>query len=150
MECFPALSLRVSRREDVREFAPPAVATLTTTSLNVDPPAPVQVRINVELAVSVPVDCEPLVAFDPLQPPDAVQLVVLVELHVRVEDWPDETEVGEADIVRVGSCTEVTVTVALCVALHTAPVQVKINVELAVSIPVDCEPLTTLVPLQPP
>ena len=36
------------------------------------PPAPVQVSVNEVPAVSAPVLCVPLVAFDPVQPPPAV------------------------------------------------------------------------------
>ena len=46
--------------------------------------------------------CEPDVAFMPLQPPLAVQDVALVELHVRVEEPPDVTDGGDAEMVTVG------------------------------------------------
>ena len=47
--------------------------------------------------------CEPDVAFVPVQPPEAVQEVALVEDHVRVELPPLLTLVGLAEIVTVGA-----------------------------------------------
>jgi hypothetical protein len=49
----------------------------------------------------------PLVALAPLQPPEAVQEVALVEVHVNVETPPLPTEVGAAlkDAVGAGTCT---------------------------------------------
>jgi len=52
----------------------------------------------------------PEVVFDPAQPPLAVQDVVLVEDHVRVEEEPEVMEVGLAEIERVGAATEETTT----------------------------------------
>ena len=39
-----------------------------------------------------------------------VQLVALVDDHVSVDDWPDDTDVGEAAIVAVGAAAAETVT----------------------------------------
>ena len=55
--------------------------------------------------VSAPVLCEPDVALAPFQPPEAVHDVVLVELHVRVDEPPEVIEVGEAVKVTVGMGT---------------------------------------------
>jgi hypothetical protein len=63
------------------------------------------------LADSTPVDCEPLSALLPLQPPDAVQAVAFVADHVSVELFPLATELGAALIKTVGAA-EVTETVA--------------------------------------
>jgi len=41
------------------------------------------------LDVSAPVDCVPDVARLPLHPPDAVQLVAFVAVHVNVDAAPD-------------------------------------------------------------
>ena len=46
--------------------------------------------------MSGPVLCEPLAAFAPLHPPEAVQEVALVEFHVSVEAPPLLTVVGAA------------------------------------------------------
>jgi hypothetical protein len=43
---------------------------------------------------TAPVEAVPLVALLPLQPPDAVQEVALVEDQVRVADPPDAMEAG--------------------------------------------------------
>jgi hypothetical protein len=43
-----------------------------------------------------PVDAVPLVGFEPLQPPDATQLLALVVVHTRVADPPGATLVGVA------------------------------------------------------
>jgi len=83
------------------------------------------------------------------QAPDATQEVALVEVHDSVEVPPLVTVLGLALKVTVGA-GEVTVTVADCAALPPAPVQVRVKVALAVSAPVDCEPLVALPPDQPP
>jgi hypothetical protein len=56
----------------------------------------VQASAKLVVAVSAPVLSLPLVPFVPLQPPEAVQLVALVELHVSVEVPPLATLVGLA------------------------------------------------------
>jgi hypothetical protein len=76
------------------------------------------------LAVSVPVDCEPLAALVPDQAPEAVQEVALVADQVNVELPPLATVLGLAAKVTVGA-GEVTDTVADCVALPPVPVQVS-------------------------
>jgi len=53
-----------------------------------------------------PVDCEPDVAIVPLvpvplQPPDGVQLVALVDVQVKVEALPAATCVGLAEMLTV-------------------------------------------------
>jgi hypothetical protein len=54
------------------------------------------------VAESAPVDCVPLVALLPLQPPDAVQLVAFVLLQLNVELAPLAMEVGLTVSVTVG------------------------------------------------
>jgi len=76
------------------------------------------------LADTAPVDCEPLSALLPLQPPDAVQAVALVLDQVSVEAPPAFTLLGVAVSVTVGALWE-TVTVADWVADPPAPVQVS-------------------------
>jgi hypothetical protein len=63
-------------------------------------------------AVSAPVDFVPLVASIPVQPPEAVQEVALVEFQVSVEAPPEATAVGLALSVAVGGTSTVMVTVA--------------------------------------
>jgi hypothetical protein len=73
------------------------------------------------------VDCEPLVASLPDQPPDAAQEVALVEDHDSVELPPLVTVLGLALNVTVGAgAGEVTETVADCAALPPLPVQVRV------------------------
>ena len=55
------------------------------------------------LALTAPVDADPLVAFVPVQPWEAVQLVAFVELHDSVLAAPALTVVGEAVRVTVGA-----------------------------------------------
>ena len=55
------------------------------------------------MADSTPVDCEPLSALLPLQPPTAVQAVALVADQVMVELVPLVTELGAALIRTVGA-----------------------------------------------
>jgi hypothetical protein len=76
------------------------------------------------LAVSAPVDCEPLAAMLPDQAPEAVHEVALVADQVNVELLPLVTVLGLAAKVTVGA-GEVTETVADCVALPPVPVQVS-------------------------
>jgi hypothetical protein len=76
------------------------------------------------IAVTAPVLCVPLVPFVPLQPPEAVQDVALVELQVSVEAAPLATEVGFAVNVTVGAGTTVTVAVA---TLLVPPVPVQVS-----------------------
>ena len=52
--------------------------------------------------VSEPVSCEPVVATDPLQLPDAVHEVAFVELQVSVLLLPLLTDIGDAEIDTVG------------------------------------------------
>jgi hypothetical protein len=71
--------------------------------------------------------CVPLAAFVPLQPPEAVQDVALVELQVSVDDPPLAMVGGLAIRVAVGTgLAGVTVTVAPVAALvPPEPVQVS-------------------------
>jgi hypothetical protein len=75
--------------------------------------------------VSAPVDCEPLVALPPDQPPEAVQAVALAAVHVRVEAVPAASVLGLAEMLTVG-LNEVTDTMADCTALPPEPVQVRV------------------------
>jgi hypothetical protein len=55
------------------------------------------------VALSAAVDTVPLVGSAPLQPPEAVHAVALVELHVSIAVPPDVTLVGLAVMVAVGA-----------------------------------------------
>ncbi len=78
------------------------------------------------LAVSAPVECEPLVAWLPDQPPDATQEVAFVVDQLKVELLPLTMELGLAARLTVGAgVAAVTETVVACVALPPAPVHVS-------------------------
>lgn len=101
-----------------------AAATVTVADCAAEPPAPVHVIVYLVVVVSPAVFCEPLVASEPLQPPDAAQEVAPVEAHVNAEAAPLATVLGAAVKVTVGAGA-VTVTVAVWDALPPAPVQVS-------------------------
>jgi len=79
----------------------------------------------VALALSAPVDCEPLMGMLPDQAPEAEHDVALAADQASVELLPLITELGLAPSLTVGA-GEVTVTVADCEALPPAPVQVNV------------------------
>jgi len=87
----------------------------------------------------------------PLQPPDAVHDVALVDDQVSVLLLPLTTLVGDADRLTVGAGVEVvTVTEAVACAVPPAPVQLSVNEVLALKAPVPWVPETAFVPPQPP
>jgi hypothetical protein len=91
----------------------------------------------------------PAVASAPLQPPDAVHVAALVELHDSVDAPPAVTLVGFALNVAVGATLTAILTVAAGL-VPPAPVQVSENVVSAVSAPAPRVPLAASAPLQPP
>ena len=100
--------------------------TVTVADCAALPPAPVQLRVYVAFALSAPVDWEPLVAWLPDQPPEAVQEVAFVVDQLNVELPPLTMELGLAARLTVGAGVgEVTETVAAWVALPPAPVHVS-------------------------
>ena len=76
------------------------------------------------MALKAPVDREPEVERAPLQPPEAVQPVALVDDQFSVAAAPLATLVGVAVSVTVGAAG-VTVTVADALALPPAPLQLS-------------------------
>lgn len=127
-----------------------AASTVMLTDCAAVPPAPVQVNMKVVFAVNPERVSDPLIAFEPLQPPLAVQLVVFWALHDSVVEPPYATVVGVAVRVTVGAVGDVTETFTDCVAEPARPVQVNANDELAVSGPVDAVPAIGFAPLQLP
>jgi len=102
------------------------VAEGTTLTVMLDgtllPPWPLQLNEYVAEAANAPVLCVPLAGLVPLQAPDAVQAVALVERHPSVVEAPTATAAAPADNVAVGA--GITVMVASEVALvPPAPVQ---------------------------
>jgi len=101
-----------------------AAATVTVVDWDAEPPAPVQVRVNFVVAVSADVPCDPLVGSAPLQPPEALQDVAFVDDQDNADAAPLFTVLGLAVRLMAGAAL-VTETVADCVALPPAPVQVR-------------------------
>jgi hypothetical protein len=99
------------------------------------PPVPVQVSVYAVLVVNAPVFTAPLADFVPLQPPEAVQDVALVELQVSVDDPPLAIVVSPAVSATVGAGAMLTVAV-VGVLVPPTPVQVNEYVVLAVRVPV--------------
>jgi hypothetical protein len=91
------------------------------------------VHVNVKdvVALSAAVATVPLAARLPLQPPEAVQLLALVELHESVEVCPEFTVPGFALRVTVGAAACVTETTALAWDEPPAPAHVSRYVVLA-------------------
>jgi hypothetical protein len=77
--------------------------TVTFAVAFASPPAPVQVSVNVLFAVRAAEAALPDIAFEPVQAPDAVQLVASIELHVSMVVAPLATVVGLADNATVGA-----------------------------------------------
>ena len=78
------------------------------------------------MVVSAPVLILPLVDSVPDQPPEAVQLLALVEDQLSIADPPLLTLVGLALRLTVGLTEVETLTVTDCVALPPAPLQVSV------------------------
>ena len=77
------------------------------------------------MADRAPVDCEPLTALAPDQAPEAVQVVALVALQVRVALAPLLRVLGLTLRLTEGVAA-LTVTVAVCAAEPPVPVQVSV------------------------
>ena len=70
-------------------------ATVVAATARV-PADPIQVSENVVSAIRAPVPLEPLVVNAPLHPPEALQEVAFVELHVNVDSLPPAIADGDA------------------------------------------------------
>jgi hypothetical protein len=125
---------------------------LTLTEAAKLPPPPVQVSVNVVAALSALVIALPLGGSLPLQPPEAVHAVALVELQLSVVAAPLTTEAGLAVSAIVGGegATTVTVTVDVAGAVPAPPAHVSVKLVVAFSGPVLALPLVGSAPLQPP
>lgn len=128
--------------------------TVTLTDCVADPPAPVQVNANAEFAVRAPVDALPDVALVPLQLPEAVHVVALVDDQVSVAADPVTTDAGATASVTDGACGAVggcvTLAVTVWPAVPPAPEHVSVYAVGAMSVPVGSAPVRALLPLQPP
>jgi hypothetical protein len=72
------------------------------------------------------VECDPLVAWLPIQPPEAVQAVALVDDHDTVELAPFAIVLGLADRRTDAVGVAVTVTVEDCTARPPGPMQTSV------------------------
>jgi hypothetical protein len=151
---LPPLLTEVGEAEKLTVGAVPVDdETATVTFAWREPPAPEHVSTYVGLVVNAPVLCEPDVATDPLQLPEALHEVALVELHVSVLLPPLLTDIGDAESETVGAGVDPppTVTVTLSEAVRPLPlVHVSVNVLVALNAPVLCDPEVAFCPLQPP
>jgi hypothetical protein len=126
------------------------VLTTTVTVWLVVPPAPLQLSVKLDVAVSAPVAAVPASGLSPLQLPEALQLVALVELQASAEDWPLATAVGLAFSAIVGAAATLTLTETVRLVLPPGPEQDRVKSVGAFSAPVESLPLSGLLPLQPP
>ncbi len=131
------------------------VVTTTRSSSSVVPAVLVQARVYVVLLVGV-TDSEPLVDFEPDQPPRAVQLDAPVVFQVRVDDCPGVRSLFDAVRVTVGLDTVapgvvggVMVIVVDLVSEPPVPVQARVYVVVTVGV-TDWVPLMLFDPDQPP
>ena len=102
-----------------------AAVTVTVADWDAEPPVPVQVSVNLVVALIETVACVPLVASAPVQPPEAAQDVAFVDDQTKVALEPLWMVLGLAVSATAGAGC-VTETVADCVALPPAPVQVSV------------------------
>ena len=104
------------------------------------------------LAVSALVVNVPDVARVPVQPPEAVQLVALVDDHVSLDVPPDDTDVGDAVSVVVGGVVDVDATVIVLGAVFEPPrpEHVSLYVVVAVRALVVALPESAFAPDHPP
>jgi hypothetical protein len=107
-----------------------AGVTLTVAFCDAEPPVPAHVSVYWVLALKAAVFCDPpLAASLPLQPPEAVQEVALVDDQIRVEVPPLDTALGLALKLNVGAApvaAPVAVIVTDCTALPPAPAQLSV------------------------
>lgn len=125
-----------------------AVPTETVLQTIAVPPRPTHSSLYFVVAVNALVVTLPDSAFEPDHPPDAEQLVALVDDHVSFDVPPEGTEFGEADRVTVGAGPTVTFTAA--VFEPPAPVHVSLNVVVAVNPLVVWLPDSVFEPHHPP
>jgi hypothetical protein len=131
-----------------------ALDTETVAVCDAVPPVPLHVSSNSVVLLIASVDSEPLVATDPIQPPEAVQLVASLLLQVRTALAPGATVVGLAVSDTSGgveaTVTPVTATVTDSDVAPPVPEQLSENVVVLVNALVVNPPDIGCVPLHPP
>ena len=78
--------------------------TATVVEAEFDPPAPVQVNVYVVVVVGV-TDSLPLIAGEPLQPPEAVQVLAFEALQESMAPLPATTDCSDEERVTSGFIT---------------------------------------------
>jgi hypothetical protein len=118
------------------------------------PPAPLHVSSNSVFLLIASVVSEPFVATEPIQPPEAVQLVAPLALQVRIALAPGATVAGLAASDTVGGVIAfealVTATVTDFDVEPPVPVQLRENVVTVVNAGVVNPPDAGCAPLHPP
>jgi len=76
--------------------------TLTVADLEILPPVPMHKSEYVVVAVGETI-CEPEIFLVPVQPPEAVQELALVDDQLSVDDCPLAMSVGEAEKLSIGA-----------------------------------------------
>ncbi len=115
------------------------------------PPAPLQANEYEVVVLTAPVPCVPLAGNVPLQPPEAVHEVALLEFHVSVDVPPGAITEGLTLNVAVGAVGDIKVTVTVVIELvPPGPVQVSEYEVEVLRAAVLSVPLVARVPLQPP
>ena len=99
----PPLAIGIGLAVSVAVGTGLAVTVTVAAAAVLVPPVPVQVSEYVVSVVKAPVLWLPPVANAPVQPPEALQDVVFVELQVSIAAPPLLTMVGDADIDAVGA-----------------------------------------------
>jgi hypothetical protein len=127
---------------------------MVTLSGALVPPAPLHVSVYVAVLASAAVDSLPEAGFAPLQAPEAVHEVALVEDHDSIDVPLTVTDRGEALKFTVGrgggGGFALTVTVTERPTDPPAPVQVRLNVALALMTGDCSEPDAALLPAHAP
>jgi len=125
--------------------------TATVTESLLPPPGPLQESVNVLPVVNGPVEAEPWVARGPLHPPDAEQLVALLDDQIKVVAEPLSTDAAEEERSTPGAGSGwMTATWTDSWAVPLAPVQVSVKLMSAFRGPTIWFPETERSPVQLP
>jgi hypothetical protein len=122
---LPPLAIASGLAINVMAGAPTGLTEIWVLATLLVPPMPLQVSEYEVVVVSGPVDWLPLVAIAPDQPPEPVQPLATVELHVNVDVPPFAMLVGIALSATVGSGATATVA-ETGTLVPPAPLQVNV------------------------
>ena len=125
-------------------------ATATKTESLTLPIGPLQTRVKLVLEVRLLILSEPDDSPTPDQPPEAVQLVALLEVQLKVVEPPNGRLDGLADRFAVGGSGEATITLTESFASPPIPLQDKLKVLFEVRALIVCDPDNAFSPTQSP